>query len=262
MKKDAVILEEERLKGIETIEDYASVHERHRVFPAIFENRQHKKVLDTSAGVGVAAQRIAASYPTDLLCNDISPCCLEILNKLHLPAVSFDLDDTGSHFPFADGYFDAVISLATIEHLLHVDHFVQETYRILDERGYFYISTPNYAALMYLPRFLLTGRTFHDPLRESSRYEFYAHLRYFTYRTLLEFVSSFGFVPDTIYLALPGGSSRYQAMYTNSRLKALSFRSAMKFLYTFFPPRWASEPIICFRKAPSAKNGRIRKVIL
>ncbi len=34
---NAIELEERRLAGIENIEQYPSVHERHRVFPAIFE---------------------------------------------------------------------------------------------------------------------------------------------------------------------------------------------------------------------------------
>ncbi len=264
MRNDAVQLEETRLQAIRSIQDYPDVHERHRVFPAIFEDRHHKTIIDLAAGVGCAAQRIQENYPADLLCNDITPKCLTILNQLGLRTVSFDLDDCEHPFPFPDGHFDAIISLATIEHLLHVDHFLKETHRILSRDGYFYLTSPNYAALSYLPRFLLAGKTFHDPLSKSSRtrYEFYAHVRYFTYRTLLEFVSSFGFIPDTVYLARPGGSTRYQALYAHSRLKALAFRSAMMLMYRFLSPRWASEPILCFRKSGSTVDHRFRKVIL
>ena len=214
--------------------------------------------------MGCAAQRIQENYPADLLCNDITPTCLTILQQLGIPTVSFDLDDEERPFPFPDGHFDAIISLATIEHLLHVDHFLRETHRILNDDGYLYLTSPNYAALSYLPRFLLTGRTFHDPLSKSSRtrYEFYAHVRYFTYRTLLEFVSSFGFIPDTVYLALPGGSTRYQALYSTSKVKALAFRYAMMLMYHLLSPRWASEPILCFRKTGSKVDRKFRKVVL
>lgn len=264
MSIDAIRLEEERLEDLESGDNYPSFRERHRVFPAIFENRQHKQIIDTSAGVGYAAQRIRDHYPAELLCNDISPTCLRALKDRGLSTVSFDLDDPDVAFPFPDGHFDAVISLATIEHLVHVDHFVSETHRIIRDNGYFYLSTPNYASLMYLPRFVLTGRTFHDPLSESRtvRYEFYAHFRYFTYRTLREYVSSFGFVPDTVYLALPEGSSRYRSLYRSSKLKALTFRYVMKFIYVVFSPRWAAEPILCFRKAPGARDSVPRKVVL
>lgn len=264
MRNDAIRLEEIRLRDVQSIEDYPNVHERHRVFPAVFEGRNHKKILDLSAGVGCAAKRIQENYPAELLCNDITPKCLSILNKLGLSTVSFDLDDQEESFPFPDGNFDAIISLATIEHLLHIDHFLKETHRILNDDGYFYLTTPNYAALVYLPRFILQGRTFHDPLSKSSRtrYEFYAHIRYFTYRTLLEYAGSFGFVPDTVYLALPGGSTRYQALYSSSKAKAMAFRYAMLLFYHIMPPRWASEPIICFRKAGSRVDRKFKKVIL
>jgi SAM-dependent methyltransferase len=264
MRKDAIQLEETRLQGVTSIQNYPDVHERHRVIPAIFEDRQHKSILDVAAGVGCAAQRIRENYPADLLCNDITPTCLTILQQQGIPTVSFDLDDDERPYPFPDGHFDAIISLATIEHLFYVDHFLRETNRILNNDGYLYLTSPNYAALSYLPRYLLAGKSFHDPLAKSSRtrYEFYAHIRYFTYRTLLEFVSSFGFIPDTVYLALPGGSTRYKAMYANSKVKALAFRYGMMFMYRLLSPRWASEPILCFRKSGNKVDHRFRKVVL
>jgi SAM-dependent methyltransferase len=186
------------------------------------------------------------------------------LGQLGLQTTCFNIDGDEQRFPFAEGHFDAVIALATIEHVIHVDHLVEEIRRILSDGGYFYVSAPNYTGLLYLSNFLLSGRTFHDPLSEASRYEFYAHVRYFTYRTLLEYVSSFGFIPDTVYLALPAGSSRYQALYARSKLKALTFRYAMWLLYTLLPPRWASEPILCFQKTSSrvTPSKRVRKVVL
>jgi SAM-dependent methyltransferase len=264
MEKYAVQLEEARLLGTVGMHGYPDFHERHRVIPAIFEDRQHKMILDVAAGVGCAAQRIQENYPTNLLCNDITPTCLASLKQLGVPTVSFDLDNDERPFPFSDGHFDAILSLATIEHLLHVDHFLSEIHRILNNDGYFYLTSPNYAALVYLPRFLLAGRTFHDPLSPSSRtrYEFYAHVRYFTYRTLLEYASSFGFIPDTVYLALPGGSTRYKALYATSKVKALAYRSAMMLMYHLLSPRWASEPIICFRKTGSKVERKLRKVVL
>jgi 2-polyprenyl-3-methyl-5-hydroxy-6-metoxy-1,4-benzoquinol methylase len=264
MRKAAIQIEEARLGGITEIQEYPSFRERHRVFPAVFESREHERILDIAAGVGCAAQRVHEHYPASLLCNDISPTCLKVLQKLGIPTVSFDIDDDELAFPFTSGQFDAIIALAIIEHVMRVDHFLQEISRILADNGYLYLSSPNYASLLYLPRFLLSGKTFHDPLSGSpvSRYEFYAHVRYFTYRTLLEFVSSFGFVPDTVYLALPAGSSRYQSLYSNSKLKALAFRYAMKLMYSFFSPRWAAEPIICFRKASDGKDHKLRKIVL
>jgi ubiquinone/menaquinone biosynthesis C-methylase UbiE len=264
MREDAISVEELRLEGVSTIQDYPSFHERHRVFPAVFENRNHKRILDIAAGVGCAAQRIKDDYQkgTMLICNDVTPTCLTVLKKMGTLTTSFDIDEGDKDFPFPDNCFDAIIALATIEHVINIDHFVKEIYRMLADNGSLYLSAPNYAALSYMPDFLIKGKTFHDPLGKGTKYEFYAHVRYFTYRSLVEFIKSFGFVPDTVYLPLPSGSAYYQNMYNKSRFKALIFRYFMWTVYTFFSPRWASEPVICFKKNPPNTNIKLRKVVL
>lgn len=268
MRTDAIKLEEIRLKGIDKIEDYTSIHERHRIFPAIFENREHKRILDIAAGVGVVGERIRDNYKVsngkfELLCNDICPSCLRILKQVGLRTTSFNIDDEEQAFPFADGSFDAIIALATIEHIINIDHFLQEIYRLLDDDGYLYLSAPNYSGLLYILPLIWTGKTFHDPMQKDSRYEFYAHVRYFTYKTLCNFVSSFGFTLDTVYIGLPSSSSRYKALYSRSKFKALSLQIFLKILYTYFSPRWASEPVLCFRKSNAKdKVCKLRKVVL
>lgn len=259
MRQDAVQLEEQRLNanGIDT---QPPLHERHRAFPAVFENRQHKRILDVAAGVGYVAQRIRDQYPAEMVCNDISPTCLSHLRSLNLPTLSFSLDREGECFPIQDGEFDAVIALATIEHLINIDKFVSEVTRILAPEGCFYISAPNYASLLYLMPVLMKGRTFHNPMNPEDRYEFYAHVRYFTYRTMIEYVSSFGLKPEAVYLPVPRDSSRYQSMLQKSKLRAMVFKWTLAGFYRL-SPRWASEPIICFRKTQREIKS-IRKVIL
>ncbi len=261
---NAIELEERRLAGIESIEQYPSFHERHRVFPAIFENRAHRRIIDLSAGVGIVGQRIKNGYPAEIVCNDIAPTCLRILRKLGLQTVSFNLDDEQTCYPFEDGTFDAAISLATIEHLLHPDHFLREVQRILTDEGYLYISTPNYASILYLPRLVLKGETFHNPLskNERTRYEFYGHVRYFTYKTLREYVSSFGFRLQAVYLPVPQGSTHFRNMLAHSRPKALLYRRLLIWMYRFLSPRWAPEPVLCFQKGLADGQRRARKVLL
>lgn len=268
MRRDAIQLEETRLKGIDYIEDYPSLHERHRIFPAVFENRNHKKILDIAAGVGVVDKKIVDNYKIpggkfDLLCNDICPTCLRILQKTGLPTTSFNIDDEKEAFPFPDRTFDTIIALATIEHVINIDHFLSEIYRLLEDDGYLYLSAPNYSGLLYLLPLIWSGKTFHDPLQKDSRYEFYAHVRYFTYKTLCDFVSSFGFTLEVVYIGIPKSSSHYMALYSRSKFKALVFRTIMTMVYTCFSPRWASEPVLCFRKSKTKNNlDKPRKVLL
>ncbi len=259
---NAVSLEEERLKEINNIEDYNMVHERHRIFPQVFEKRDHKKIIDLSAGVGVVGKRVLDNYPGEIICNDISPKCLSILKKNGLKTISFNLDN-GKPFPFENKSFDAVISLATIEHILNIDFFISEINRILKDDGYLYISTPNYAGLLYIVPVLITGKTFHNPLHPKSRYEFYAHIRYFTYKTMLDYISSFGFCIEKVYSPVPKESTRYLELKSKSRIKALIFKLIMSFFIKFLSPRWASEPVLCFKKSNNNKNKiKAKKVVL
>ncbi len=256
MRQDSTKLESDRLEGL-TLDNYPWIHERHRIFPNIFENRNHKKILDVSAGIGVIAKKILDTYPAVLTCNDIDSTCLNELRKLNVNLTCFDLD-SAQFYPFTDGSFDAIICLATLEHLIHVDNCVKELKRILHDMGRLYVSVPNYASLYWMIP-LLKGKTFHDPFNDRSRYEFYAHIRYFTYHTLLQFMIHFGFHVDTVYLPLPQGSTKFREIKQRSKLLASLIQNSLRLLY-FISPRWHQEPVICFAK--NNYNETIRKVIL
>ncbi|MFH1148409.1 MAG: methyltransferase domain-containing protein [Pseudomonadota bacterium] len=256
MRPDAQQLESGRMETL-TIENYPWFHERHRLFPGIFAGRNHRRIIDVSAGIGVVAKRITDSYPCSLTCNEQDRTCLNQLKRLPVRVISFDLD-SGERFPLEDESFDAVICLATLEHLVHLDHFVMELKRIMANNGRLYFSVPNYASLYWMMP-LLRGKTFHDPFGKRSRYEFYAHIRYFTYHTVVEFLSHFGFVIDTVYLPLPKGSTRFQTIRRQSKTLAFLIQNSFRLLYCL-SPRWHQEPVICF--AGEGYPGKPRKVIL
>ena len=256
MRTDSKRLEEGRLSGL-TLENYPILHERHRIFPEVFENRQHVKVLDISAGIGIVARRILENYPCEMHCNEVDETCLDQLKKLDVHITSHDLD-TGEPTPLETTDYDAVICLATIEHLINIDAFITDLNRILKDDGRLYLSVPNYASLYWLIP-ILRGRSFHDPFGEQSRYEFYAHVRYFTYKTLLDYMRHFGFIPDTVYLPVPKGSSHFLRIRDRSRILAFLVQSYFRALY-WMSARWHQEPVICFAKE---KTGvKMKKRIL
>jgi SAM-dependent methyltransferase len=259
MRNDAINLEEERLIS-DGVEEKPFLHERHRAFPSVFEDRDHHRILDVAAGVGYAARRIKENYSGQMFCNDLSPTCLKNLRQLNLPVTRYSIDNDGTRFPFSSKSFDAVIALATIEHVIQVDDFVREINRILTDEGCFYVSAPNYASFLYLLPVVFSGRTFHNPMNPAMKYEFYAHVRYFTYRTLLEYIPQFGFIPEAVYLPVPKTSTNYTELLERSKTKALMFKWGMSLLYRL-SPRWASEPILCFRKTRE-KSTKFRRVLL
>ncbi|MCU0343268.1 MAG: class I SAM-dependent methyltransferase, partial [Ignavibacterium sp.] len=167
MRNDAQTLENGRLTGLD-LKTYPWYHERHRIFPQIFEKGKYKKIIDISAGIGIVAKQIQDNYDCEIIANDISEESLRSLHSLNLNTTSFDLDDPNSTFPFEDEYFDAVISLATLEHIINLDHHMQEINRILKKGGHLYISVPNYTGIHFVVPFVLKGKTFHDFTKDEN----------------------------------------------------------------------------------------------
>ncbi len=262
MRNDAQSLEDGRLSGLD-LETYPWYHERHRIFPEIFEAGRYKRVIDISAGVGIVAKRIKEMYGCSVIANDISAESLKSLRLLNLDTTSFDLDDPNIFFPFEDESFDAVITLATLEHIIHIDHHMNEINRILKKGGDLFISTPNYTGIHFVMPFVLKGKTFHDFTKgDLQKYEFYAHVRYFTYLSLIDFVSQFGFKPVKSFLPLPKESTKYRNLKKKSKLKAVLFRNTIKVFYKIMPPRWAFHPVSQFRKEDQIGNNKPKKIII
>jgi SAM-dependent methyltransferase len=259
MRNDAIKLENGRLEGLDH-SNYPWFHERHRIFPEIFKDEKYEKILDIAAGMGIAAKRIHDGYPCYMLCNDISSESLKNLKANGLNTISFDLDDPEKPFPFPDATFDAIISLATVEHMINIDKHMLEIKRILKKDGHLYISAPNYSSIHFVVPYLLHGRSFHNPLSHGiDKYEFYAHVRYFTYNTLLEYVSSFGFTAQYVYLPLPKGSARYKALKKKSKILAFGLTAIMYLFYRLLPPRWAFHPVLRFSNTEQSNLDGFKK---
>ena len=259
MRKDAMKLEDGRLEGLD-FNSYPWFHERHRIFPDIFENGKYRQILDVAAGMGIVGKRIRDGYPCRMICNDMSENAIRNLKAAGLETASFDLDDPNLEFPFENNTFDAVISLATLEHILHLDEHMLQIRRILKDGGHLYISTPNYTSIHFVIPFLLKGRSFHNPMNGGiDKYEFYAHVRYFTYVTLLEFVRSFGFRADKVYLPLPESSTRYLFLKKKSKTVAFLFRTAIHLFYSLASPRWGFHPVLQFSKVSLSDGSMLNK---
>lgn len=97
------------------------------------------KVLEVGAGTSWASALIKKKYPQNLVvATDISPYALERgveVVKLLDSSVDFHIACNAERMPFADGYFDVVISNATIHHFPDPQQGVREIWRVLKRGG-------------------------------------------------------------------------------------------------------------------------------
>jgi 2-polyprenyl-3-methyl-5-hydroxy-6-metoxy-1,4-benzoquinol methylase len=111
-----------------------------------------RRVLDIPCGEGAFVERIAA-WGLEVHAAD----CQE---PVHAIRAAFQRADINRPLPYADGQFDAVISIDGIEHLEQPFGFIRECARILRAGGAVILSTPNISSLRSRWRWFLTG--FHN----------------------------------------------------------------------------------------------------
>ena len=96
-----------------------------------------KKVCDLPCGSGALAGRLAD------LGLDVTPVDLERNQIFVFDPNKLVLADANYKLPFADGEFDAMVSVEGIEHLENPSFFLRECARIVKPGGLVFLSTPN-----------------------------------------------------------------------------------------------------------------------
>jgi ubiquinone/menaquinone biosynthesis C-methylase UbiE len=101
--------------------------------------------------------------------------------------------------PFPDNYFQLVTAFEVIEHLTNTDNLIKEALRVLDEGGYFIISTPNLASWLNRLLLLLGFQPAHTepsraynvglPAKHKCKSRYSGHLNLFTLKALEEMLS-------------------------------------------------------------------------
>ena len=110
------------------------------------------RVLDAPCGEGILTRELAALGHTVWAC-DLNPMALGSTE-----GIRFEVVDLNAPLPYADNFFDAVVSLEGIEHLEAPALCLQEFARVLRTGGRLVLSTPNVNNVQSRLHYLLTGR--------------------------------------------------------------------------------------------------------
>jgi ubiquinone/menaquinone biosynthesis C-methylase UbiE len=116
----------------------------HRYYTVLPYLKGDEKILDVACGNGFGSHILAKNTEGIVIGGDIAPEAIkESRHYWQRPNLSFELLD-GTQLPFADNYFDIVVSFETIEHTEAYQKMLQEFNRVLKPSGTVFISTPNF----------------------------------------------------------------------------------------------------------------------
>lgn len=96
-----------------------------------------RKVCDLPCGAGAFSARLAE------LGMDVTAVDIEAVEPFYFDPKRRVLADANLALPFADGEFDAMVSIEGIEHLENPSFFLRECARVVRPGGWVFLSTPN-----------------------------------------------------------------------------------------------------------------------
>lgn len=153
------------------------------------------KYLEIGAGSGNIARTVIEKYE-ELLLTELSNVRTRELSKLFkdqakVKVIQHNIDNDVLDYP--DGYFDTIVMVAVIEHLIDPKIALKELHRVLKQSGRLIIDTPNIAKwnrrikllFGYFPSTasLDEGLLCYDKKTPTDLYDD-GHLHYFTFRSL------------------------------------------------------------------------------
>ena len=103
-------------------------------------------VLNLGSGPFFELESLADSGQRFTVC-DIDPRAVELAQKRYATRlVGADVLEPDGTLPYADGRFDAVVSMDVIEHVPQPLPWVREALRVLKPGGLLFLTTPNYGS--------------------------------------------------------------------------------------------------------------------
>jgi len=147
-----------------------------------------KCLLDVGCGCGTFGFFAKEKYPL-VYGIDVSESAVKDSERNGIIACVCDLDR--ENMPFSNNFFDAVVCLDVMEHVLDPHKLLDEVHRALKPGGIFVISTPNISEVRKLATLSIFDH-FPETSNDKSRYDG-GHLHYFTYTDVRNLLLFHGF---------------------------------------------------------------------
>lgn len=128
---------------------------------ALFEYNENVKLLDCGCWDGTNTKKFGDATGTNLLFGiEINKRKAEEASK---KGIKVKISDLNQKFPYKNDFFNVVIANHVLEHLINVELFVSEIYRVLKKNGYVIIGTPNLASWHNIFALLIGLQPFSGP---------------------------------------------------------------------------------------------------
>lgn len=136
-------------------ESFPFDEERTRILiePLIASNSANQRCLDIGCGVGYACS-LMAEIGSQVFGIDISQAAISEARK-RIPNGTFSLAKLSGSIPYNSCFFDSLLCLGVLEHMINPEDIVKESYRVLKIGGKAVFLVPN----AYSPYFLFSKGT-------------------------------------------------------------------------------------------------------
>jgi len=167
------------------------------------------RYLDIGCGNGFISEQFVHKYKVYGI--DISHNALSEAEKKGIITQRVDKDE----LPFEDGFFDVVVCLDVLEHLLNPESMTKEVYRVLNKNGKFIVCVPNVLNIFNRIHFMCgefvdvmdvahqTGELFSEHVKMFSKNK----LRLLLENNNFKIIQSFNYFPNKL-----SEKPRYQAI--------------------------------------------------
>ncbi|MFN3551188.1 MAG: class I SAM-dependent methyltransferase [Endomicrobiia bacterium] len=147
-----------------------------------------EKFLDIGCGGGEIAILTKHKYK-EIYGVDISDKALEEAKKKGMIVKKINLNYES--LPYPENFFDAVVCLDVIEHILDPFHLIKEIRKVLKPGGTLILTTPNFRKIKNILTLILKGR-FPKTSGDSTGWDG-GHLHYFTYKDIEYILTKYNF---------------------------------------------------------------------